>query len=107
MTTIAPSIDARPPNRAGDASHAFRPTRWLQLAAAPTFAVMALLNALAVTPADILCSAGHGMSSLGGMTLMYAMMGVFHAGPWWKLLASRHGRRACLRVDAILIPDSK
>lgn len=82
-------------NHSGEAPHTSGPTGWLHLAAAPTFATMALLNALAVAPADILCSAVHGMASIGGMTLMYALMCVFHAGPWWKLLAAQRNRRRC------------
>jgi hypothetical protein len=60
----------------------------LHLAATPSFAAMALLTALqgGAMP-DMLCA--HGMSALGGMTPMYLLMSVFHAGPWLKLL-SRH-----------------
>jgi hypothetical protein len=55
---------------------------WLSLAAAPTFAAMALVTALGVGPADMLCSA----SPIGGMAPMYALMSVFHVGPWLRLL---------------------
>jgi hypothetical protein len=79
VTSTATSLGIRHANGTG----------WLHLAAAPTFAVMALLNAFAAVPADLLCSVGHGTLSLGGMTLMYALMGVLHAGPWWKLVAGR------------------
>ncbi|MGK6318004.1 hypothetical protein [Sphingomonas sp. DT-204] len=61
---------------------------WLSLAAAPAFAIMALLTAAHGGPADILCSAAHGGSPLSGMTLMYVLMSVFHSAPWLKLIAS-------------------
>lgn len=104
MTTT----DAGPADHSGEASHALGLIGWLHLAAAPTFATMALLNTLTITPVDILCSAGDGMPSLGGMTLMYALMGVFHAGPWWRLIASRRGRGGCRNVETVrVIPHSK
>src|SRR5581483_6893275 len=31
----------------------------------------------------------HDASPLGGMALMYALMSVFHAAPWLKLISSR------------------
>ncbi|HJP97436.1 MAG TPA: hypothetical protein VJ862_02630 [Rhodanobacteraceae bacterium] len=89
MTMAATRMDMPRPAQARDASKDRGATGWLQLAAAPTFTSLALANALAVPPVDIWCSAGHGVLSLGGMTLMYALMGVFHAGPWLKLVASR------------------
>ena len=61
----------------------------LALAAAPTFAVMALLTwSLGTGPAEMLCSAGP-MSALGGMVPMYLLMSAFHVTPWLKLIA-RH-----------------
>ena len=54
----------------------------LCLAAAPTFAVMALLTAV-FTPPDILCMAQEDFS-VGGMVPMYALMSAFHMGPWLK-----------------------
>jgi len=62
---------------------------WLYLAAAPTFAIMALLTGvLGGGPADALCSVA-GMSSLGGMMPMYLLMSAFHLAPWLKLIAGR------------------
>ena len=65
--------------------------RWLGLAATPTFAVMALLTAmLGGGPADMLCSAGHGLS-LGGMVPMYLLMSAFHSAAWLRLISERRG----------------
>jgi hypothetical protein len=46
---------------------AFRVADWLGLAAAPTFAVMALLSALSDGQTDILCAAMQHASPLGGV----------------------------------------
>jgi hypothetical protein len=62
--------------------------RGLQLAAAPTFAAMALLSAAGGGGAsDILCAAVQDASPLTGMIPMYLLMSVFHAGPWLRLLS--------------------
>src|SRR5262249_31449696 len=60
----------------------------LSLAAAPTFAVMALLTGLSGGGADMLCSAMHA-SPLGGMMPMYLLMSAFHLAPWLRLIG-RH-----------------
>ena len=66
-------------------------TRWLGLAATPTFAVMALLTAmLGSGPADMLCSGGHGIT-LGGMVPMYLLMSAFHAAAWLRLVSGWRG----------------
>jgi hypothetical protein len=63
---------------------------WLGLAAAPTFAIMALLTGvLGGGQPDILCSAAEHASPLSGMTTMYVLMSAFHAAPWLKLISSR------------------
>jgi hypothetical protein len=64
---------------------------WINLAAAPTFAIMALLTAApGGGPAEMLCSAGHAASPLSGMVPMYLLMSAFHTAPWLKLISSRH-----------------
>jgi hypothetical protein len=63
--------------------------KWLCLAAAPTFAIMALMTGvLGEGPMDMLCSPGHG-SSLTGMVPMYMLMSAFHLAPWLKPLSRR------------------
>jgi hypothetical protein len=62
----------------------------LSLAAAPTFAVMALLTAvLGGGPLAMLCGAAPDASPLTGMVPMYLLMTAFHAAPWLKLISSR------------------
>ncbi len=69
---------------------ALRAAEWLGLAAAPTFAIMALVTAALGSGApDILCSAMHHASPLGGMVPMYLLMSAFHSAPWLKLISSR------------------
>ena len=66
---------------------------WLCLAAAPTFATMALLTSvLGSGPPDMFCSAAHEASSLSGMVPMYLLMSAFHSAPWLKLISG--GRKA-------------
>ena len=60
---------------------------WLYLAAAPTFAIMALLTSVLGGGApDALCS---GASPLSGMVPMYLLMSAFHLAPWLKLISNR------------------
>jgi hypothetical protein len=80
--------------RSGSANAAARGAAdWLCLAAAPTFATMALLTgALGSGMPDILCSAAQGASPLSGMAPMYWLMSAFHSAPWLKLVAGRRKR---------------
>jgi hypothetical protein len=69
---------------------ALRAADWLGLAAAPTFAIMALLTgALGSGQPDIFCSAAEHTSLLSGMTPMYLLMSALHSPPWLKLISSR------------------
>jgi hypothetical protein len=64
--------------------------RWLCLAATPILAIMALMTGVQGSgPLDVLCSAAHSGSRLGGMAPMYLLMSAFHSGPWLKLIARR------------------
>jgi hypothetical protein len=66
---------------------ALRSSNWLYLAAAPTFAMMALLTAV-LGDGSALCSIANS-TPLSGMVPMYVLMSVFHLPPWLKLIASR------------------
>ena len=62
----------------------------LSFAAAPTFAIMALLSALhGGSMPDMICSAARGGSPLTGMVPMYVLMSAFHLAPWLRLLSGR------------------
>ena len=63
--------------------------RWLGLAAAPTFAIMALWTGFFSGQPDMLCMAMQSSSPMSGMTVMYLLMSAFHATPWLRLISSR------------------
>ena len=65
-------------------------TKWLCLAATPTFAMMALLTGWDGSPMDRLCSSGPG-GPLSGMVPMYLFMSAFHSPPWLNLIFGRRG----------------
>jgi hypothetical protein len=77
--------------RAGSGNAAaFDAADWLCLAAAPTFAIMALLTGVLGGGApDMLCSAAQDASPLTGMVPMYLLMSAFHSAPWLRLISSR------------------
>ncbi len=61
---------------------------WLNLAASPTFALMASLTALD-TPDLGMCSATSAWLPVNDMALMYLLMSLFHLTPWLRLLSRR------------------
>jgi hypothetical protein len=63
--------------------------RGLHLAAAPTFAAMALLTHRAGGP-EMLCAPA--ASPFTGMVAMYLLMSAFHLGPWLRLIGDRRQR---------------
>jgi hypothetical protein len=68
--------------------------KWLRLAAAPTFAGMALLTVVLDSGLpNALCSAA-GSLWLGGMAPMYVLMAAFHLAPWLNLISRRRGLAA-------------
>jgi len=79
--------------RAGRTRQCRRPSRgWLPLAAAPTFAIMALLTVLGGGAQDMLCSGAQAASPLSGMLPMYLLMSAFHSAPWLKLISGSVAR---------------
>jgi hypothetical protein len=60
---------------------------WLSLAAAPAFAMMALITVCLGGGMEPLCSAPQQGSLWSGMVPMYLMMGAFHSAPWLRLIA--------------------
>ncbi|SFL62914.1 hypothetical protein SAMN03159423_2945 [Bradyrhizobium sp. NFR13] len=63
---------------------------WLCLAAAPAFALMALLTGvLDGSSPDLLCLTSHS-SPWSGMAVMYAFMSLFHTVPWLRLISGRY-----------------
>ena len=75
----------------------------LRFAAAPTFALMALLNAMARDGrSDVICSAMPTGAPLGDMTVMYLLMCAFHLVPWLKRISRRmaSGGRAASGIAA-------
>jgi len=63
---------------------------WLGLAAAPTFAIMALLTGvLGGGKMAMICGAAQELSAIGGMVPMYLLMSGFHLAPWLRLISNR------------------
>jgi hypothetical protein len=73
----------------GSGNTAAAAVHFLPLAAAPTFAIMALLTGLlGGGQPDMLCSAAQDAWPLSGMVPMYLLMSAFHSTPWLKLISS-------------------
>ena len=63
---------------------------WLSLAAAPTFATMALLTGvLGGGQMAMMCATAQDASPLSGMVPMYLLMSAVHSAPWLRLISSR------------------
>ena len=72
----------------------FHVAGWLSLAAAPTFASMAVIAGILDSGAHQMgCSATMHMSGLTGMAPMYVLMSGFHFTPWLKLISRWSKRR--------------
>jgi hypothetical protein len=77
------------------AAAAFGAAHWVCLAAAPTFAIMALMTGVrGGGPHDLFCAAVQDASPLSGMVWMYLLMSAFHSVPWLKLISSRRSGAA-------------
>ena len=94
---ISPVVPHDVETSAGGGSAAPGITRWLGLAAAPTFALMALWTVFFSGQPDMLCMATQGSSPMSGMTVMYLLMSAFHSSPWLKLISNgrNDARRSC------------
>jgi hypothetical protein len=88
MSNACAGTPGREATREPGGDVARRVAGFLHLAAAPTFAVMALATGVLGGGADMLCSAA-GASPFSGMVPMYLLMSAFHAAPWLKLIAGR------------------
>lgn len=66
--------------------------RWLGLAAAPTFALMAWISAVG-SAGMTMCSAAPAFMPISDMALMYLLMSLFHVSPWLKLFSARSQHR--------------
>ena len=67
----------------------------LRLAAAPTYAFMAVFTGIfGGSPKDMVCMTMQHTSPLSGMVLMYMLMSGFHAVPWLTRIAHRVSLRA-------------
>jgi hypothetical protein len=85
--------DATSQDSAGGSNVAASAAQWLCLAAAPAFAIMALLTGvLDGGMSDMHCSAMQDASPLSGMVPMYLLMSAFHLGPWLKLISNGNAK---------------
>jgi hypothetical protein len=96
MTSVskssAVSHDAKIHLGAGDAPRGL--AFWLGLSAAPIFAFMALWSVLFGSQPDMFCLNVHGSPPMSGMTMMYLLMSIFHAGPWLNVIFDQRIRDA-------------
>ena len=77
----------------GDPPASVGVANWLSLAAAPTFAIMALVTAAHGGGATGTHGSGpHEALPLSGMAMMYVLMSLFHAVPWLKWIAGRRSK---------------
>ena len=88
----APYADAFMAAPALESPITLRIAAFLGIAAAPSFAAIAVLTTLrGGDRMGTIC--GLEPSSLGGMVPMYLLMSVFHSAPWMKLIGERWGRQ--------------
>src|SRR3954463_811542 len=100
MTTHTIGTRGVGPGGVWPAPSTFGAADWLCLAAAPTFAVMALVAGVRGSH-DLLCAATQDASPLSGMVFMYLLMSAFHSAPWLKLITSWRSRRHLERVSLV------
>ena len=96
MTSNSPDLSGHEATSQRGSGHAaaLGAANFLCLAAAPAFAIMALLTGVfGGGPPGMLCSAAPDASPLSGMVPMYVLMSAFHSAPWLRLISGR--RTAC------------
>ena len=71
------------------AGAAFGAAEWVSLAAAPTFAMMALLTGPLGGGAPDICAAAQHAAPLNSMSWMYVLMCAFHSAAWLSLIFGR------------------
>lgn len=93
MSTIHTDAGSALPGENANAAGAAAPgiADWLCLAAAPTFALMALL-AIFSGDATMLCMGAPEASPITSMAAMYLLMSAFHLTPWLRMISGRHAR---------------
>jgi hypothetical protein len=62
----------------------------LRLAAAPVFAIMALVTQIHRDGAPGMCASTQEAWPLSGMVSMYLLMSIFHSPPWLGLISDRN-----------------
>jgi hypothetical protein len=82
--STSPVVHREVANRAGGGMAPRCAAGWLGLAAAPTFALMAVWTAFFSGQADMVCVALPSASPLSGMTWMYLLMSAFNWAPWLR-----------------------
>jgi hypothetical protein len=114
MTDVPMSLVARHDVEtcAGGGHNASGTVGWLGLAATPVFAILALRAALSRGQSGMLCTGMLGASPLNEMVLMYALMSIFHAAPWIKLVSSRrtdarHPWVGVRQHERLTVPNSR
>ncbi|KAA3447877.1 hypothetical protein C7I87_25190 [Mesorhizobium sp. SARCC-RB16n] len=76
---------------AGETANTLGMADWLCLAAAPTFALMALLTCVSGGDGAMLCMGSS--SPIVGMPAMYLLMSAFHLVPWLRVISGRQADR--------------
>ena len=73
---------------------------WLGLAAAPAFAVMAVVSGVGDEGRSALCTVAGGPAAWDGMAFMYLLMSLIHLPPWVRALSGRAAQPRWSHVSA-------